>query len=200
MLIALHKPYGVLCQFSASDAAPGETLADYISHPDVYPAGRLDRHSEGLLLLTDNGRLQERISHPKTKTSKEYWVQLEKPAGGEFTDELALSLCTRLQDGAVLKDGHAAAVDAWALNQPSSLERIASFGAHPGNLPAHRDLRARWFALTLTSGRNRIVRRLCANLGHPVLRLVRTRIGSVELGQLKAGESRETHWDSAHGQ
>jgi len=194
VLIALHKPFGVLCQFSATSAAPGPTLADYVTQPDVYPAGRLDRNSEGLLLLTDEGQLQAQISHPKTLTAKEYWVQLEKPVGGQFTAVLTAELCERLCTGITLKDGHAVATDAWPLDDPTSEARISRLGAHPGNLPQHREHSARWFALTLTSGKNRIVRRLCAGLGHPVLRLVRTRIGRIELGTLQAGESRPERW------
>ncbi len=194
MLIALHKPFGVLCQFSASDAAPGETLADYVTQPDVYPAGRLDRNSEGLLLLTDNGALQHQISHPSANTTKEYWVQLEKPAGAEFNEQVSKHLCESLSSGIELADGHAAAVSAKALNTASEAARIAGFGPHPGNLPDHRNQSSRWFALTLTSGRNRIVRRLCARLGHPVLRLIRTRIGHVELDSLNVGDSREVEW------
>lgn len=196
VLIALHKPFGVLCQFSESAAAPGATLADYIVQPGVYPAGRLDRNSEGLLLLTDDGRLQAKISQPQTRTEKEYWVQLEKPAGGHFTAALAGELCERLCVGTILKDGSAAAVRAWPLTDPESQAQIARFGAHPGRLPDHRNRSSRWFALTLTSGKNRIVRRLCASLGHPVLRLVRTRIGGIELGDLQAGESRQESWDN----
>lgn len=194
MLIALHKPFGVLCQFSDSTTAPGKTLADFINQPDVYPAGRLDRNSEGLLLLTDNGRLQHQISHPHAKTTKEYWVQLEKPVGGQFDATLCLRLAESLRTGIELADGHAAAVTARPLTTPDDLRRVTDFGPHPGNLPEYRAKSSRWFALTLTSGRNRIVRRLCAGLGHPVLRLIRTAIGSIELGALKAGESREAQW------
>jgi len=198
VLIALHKPFGVLCQFSESSAAPGATLADYITLPNVYPAGRLDRNSEGLLLLTDDGRLQAQISEPRANTEKEYWVQLEKPVGAQFSDALADALCHRLVTGVDLKDGPASANRTWPLSDPDSLAHIASFGPHPGTLAAHRDHSSRWFALTLSSGKNRIVRRLCAALGHPVLRLVRTRIGAVELGSLLAGESREETWPNAH--
>ena len=194
MLIALHKPFGVLCQFSAPAATAGQTLADYISRSGVYPAGRLDKNSEGLLLLTDNGALQHQISHPKTQTSKEYWVQLEKSPGTEFDEEQRKKLCAALCAGLQLSDGHAAAVSARALGTSEPTAHIADFGPHPGNLPEHRNSNSRWFALTLTSGRNRIVRRLCAGLGHPVLRLIRTRIGGIELGDLKAGQCRDVDW------
>lgn len=197
MLIALHKPFGVLCQFSEGSRGPGSgtgsatTLAHYVQTPDVYPAGRLDKNSEGLLLLTDNGQLQHRISHPKTKTPKEYWVQLE----GQPTQEFAKTLC----DGADLADGFAAAHQARLLDQPNDLQKIRAFGPHPGKLPEHRAENSRWFSVTMVSGKNRIVRRLCAALGYPVLRLVRVRIGEIRLGDLAAGESRTEQWSPTRG-
>jgi len=97
MLLALHKPFGVLCQFSDHSGDAGPTLADYVNIKNIYPAGRLDRNSEGLLLLTDDGALQHRISHPRIKVAKEYWVQLE----GEPGDQLTALLC----DGTELADG-----------------------------------------------------------------------------------------------
>lgn len=184
MLIALYKPFGVLCQFSGDGSQ--RTLADCIPQPDVYPAGRLDRNSEGLLLLTDDGPLQHQISHPDSKTTKEYWVQLENRPGADFAQ--------RLTAGVELADGHAAATSARLLTTPDEVLAVDQFGAHPGNLPQHRQQNSSWYALTLTSGRNRIVRRLCAALGHPVLRLVRTRIGGIELGTLRSGEWQEVTW------
>jgi len=186
MLIALHKPFGVLCQFSDSSNSPGPTLADYVSTPGVYPAGRLDKNSEGLLLLTNDGVLQHEISHPQAKTEKEYWVQLEGKPGNAFAQDLCL--------GTVLADGKIAAEAATPLYGESHRGRIARLGPHPGQLPEHRVQNSSWYSLTLSSGRNRIVRRLCAAMGHPVLRLVRIRIGTIELGNLLAGESRAEDW------
>jgi len=183
VLIALHKPFGVLCQFSpTTDGSP--TLADYVSTPNIYPAGRLDKNSEGLLLLTDNGPLQHQISHPRTKTPKEYWVQLEHAPGPEFAQVL--------RTGTALKDGHAEAQTASPLAQDTPT--LLSLGPHPGQLPDHRAQNSSWYALTLTSGKNRVVRRLCAALGHPVLRLIRVQIGNIQLDRLAAGESREVQW------
>ena len=122
-------------------------------------------------------------------------MQLEKPAGGQFNASISAGLCQSLCTGITLKDGHAAATGAWPLDDLESQAQIARLGEHPGRLPPHRDHASRWFALTLTSGRNHIVRRLCAGLGHPVLRLVRTRIGPIELGALQAGESRSERWE-----
>ena len=186
MLIALHKPFGVMCQFSDRTGSGGPTLADYISSPDVYPAGRLDKNSEGLLLLTDDGALQHEISHPQAKTAKEYWVQLE----GKPESQFAQDLCR----GTVLADGKIAADAATALSDASRKHQIALLGPHPGQLPEHRAENSSWYSVTLSSGRNRIVRRLCAAMGHPVLRLVRVRIGPIELGKLRAGESHPEQW------
>jgi len=186
MLIALHKPFGVLCQFSDHAGTAGSTLADYLSTPDVYPAGRLDKNSEGLLLLTDNGALQHQISDPQAKRQKEYWVQLE----GQPDSAFAQTVCQETK----LADGTIAAAAAAALSSASQQDQIARFGPHPGQLAEHRAQNSTWFSITLTSGRNRIVRRLCAALGHPVLRLVRVRIGAIELEQLLPGESREVDW------
>lgn len=186
MLIALHKPFGVLCQFSDRSGNHGQTLADYVTTPEVYPAGRLDKNSEGLVLLTDNGALQQEISNPRSRTEKEYWVQLE----GDPDSAFARDACR----GIVLGDGKIAADAATPLTNESSRHKIAYLGAHPGQLAEHRVQNSSWYSITLTSGRNRIVRRLCAALGHPVLRLVRTRIGKIELGELVAGESRTEAW------
>jgi len=186
MLIALHKPFGVLCQFSDGADPEGSTLANFISLPDVYPAGRLDKNSEGLLLLTDDGALQHLISHPDAKTDKEYWVQLEGKPG----PALAEGLCR----GTILADGRIAADAATLITDRFRTDKISALGPHPGQLPDHRALNSSWFSITLSSGRNRIVRRLCAALGHPVLRLVRMRIGSIELDELGPGESRPESW------
>ncbi len=186
MLIALHKPFGVMCQFSKNTDSTSPTLADYVCTSGVYPAGRLDKNSEGLVLLTDDGALQHKISHPKAKTDKEYWVQLEGKPSPQFVQKLCA--------GTVLSDGQITAKAATELSGKSHQDQISLLGPHPGQLPEHRERNSSWYSLTLNSGRNRIVRRLCAALGHPVLRLVRVRIGDIELGELLAGECREEEW------
>ena len=182
MLIAFNKPFGVLCQFSG----PAPNLAAHIALPNVYPAGRLDKASEGLLLLTDDGALQHRIAHPKSETSKVYWVQLE----GQPDADLISALCT----GTTLKDGPARPKSARLLETTADQQAIARLGPHPGNLPEHRANNSLWCEIRMTSGRNRIVRRLCAALGYPVLRLVRVRIGAIALDDLVPGEYREVQW------
>lgn len=177
-LFAFHKPFGVLSQFRDPDRP---TLADYIDIPDIYPAGRLDANSEGLLLLTDQGVEQARISHPRYQTEKTYHVQLENVPAPGFS--------ARLCAGCQLKDGSINAIRAQRLSRA-----LLDHGPHPGRLPEHRDRNSAWFELTIDSGRNRIVRRFCAALGHPVLRLIRTSIGAIELSDLAAGQLREEIW------
>lgn len=176
MILLLNKPFNVLCQFRNGDNQA--TLADYISQPEVYPAGRLDRDSEGLVILTDQGWLQHRISHPRHKLPKTYWVQVE----GEPHDE-ALQ---RLRDGVVLKDGITAPAEARRISEPALWPRNPPI-RHRAHIPTT------WIELTIREGRNRQVRRMTAAVGHPTLRLVRVRIGPWELGQLQPGEWREDH-------
>lgn len=171
-LIAFNKPYGVLCQFSGE----GATLADYIDVPEVYPAGRLDKDSEGLLLLTDDGALQARISSPKFKLPKTYWALVER-----VPDEAALE---RLGRGVELDRKP---------TRPADVRRIAE----PENLwPRDPPVRYRknvadvWLELTITEGRNRQVRRMTAAVGHPTLRLVRAAIGEFTLEGLAPGQWR----------
>ncbi|MDE2154988.1 MAG: pseudouridine synthase [Xanthomonadaceae bacterium] len=174
MLIALNKPYGVLCQFT--DAAGRRTLADHVRQKDVYAAGRLDQDSEGLLLLTDDGRLAHRLTDPRHKQAKTYLVQVE----GELDDTalLALRCGVRLSDGPTLPAaaGHAAAPDwLWPRDPPVRFRR---------HIPTS------WLSLTLHEGRNRQVRRMTAAVGFPTLRLIRVRIGEHALDGLAPGQTR----------
>ena len=177
MLILFNKPWGVLCQFTnESTGPPRPTLADFIDRPGVYPAGRLDLDSEGLLLLTDDGRLQARIADPRFKTPKTYLVQVE----GE-PDEAALA---GLRRGVGLKDG---------MTLPALAERIEPPALWPRDPPVRfrKSVPDCWLEITIREGRNRQVRRMTAAVGHPTLRLVRWRIGDWALDGIAPGEWRE---------
>ncbi len=171
-LIAFNKPFNVLCQFTDRGAGRA-TLAGYIDAPGFYPAGRLDRDSEGLLLLTDDGRLQQRIADPRFKLWKTYWVQVEGAP-----DAAALY---RLASGVELSDGR---------TRPARIEAIAE---PPGLWPRDPPIRYRahipttWLQLAIREGRNRQVRRMTAAVGHPTLRLIRVAIGGVTLDGLAPG-------------
>lgn len=174
-LIALNKPYGTICQFSAHETRP--TLAAHVQVPGVYPAGRLDSDSEGLLLLTDDGQLQARIAEPRRKLPKRYWAQVD----GEPSDT-ALS---RLASGIDLGD---------FVTAPALVERIDEPAALWPRTPPIRvraAIPAVWIALTISEGKNRQVRRMTAAIGHPTLRLVRVGIGALDLFALglQPGES-----------
>ena len=176
MLLSFNKPYGVLCQFT--DAEGRSTLADFINIPGVYAAGRLDRDSEGLLLLTDDGALQHRLAHPASATRKTYLAQVE----GTVKE----SQLQALRSGITLKDGPARAVDAQLLaGKPGWL-----WSRHPP-IRERRNIPTSWLEIVLDEGRNRQVRRMTAAVGLPTLRLVRTRIGEYTLGDLKPGEHRQ---------
>jgi len=174
-LILFNKPHGVLCQFT--DGAGRATLSDFIDVPGVYAAGRLDRDSEGLLLLTDDGGLQHRLSHPKHKAIKRYLVQLD----GE-PDDAAIA---RLSQGVMLKDGPARVVRTRRAVQPGWLWPRDPPVRYRASIPTS------WLELELGEGRNRQVRRMTAAIGHPTLRLVRLAIGEWSLRGLAPGEWRD---------
>jgi 23S rRNA pseudouridine2457 synthase len=172
-LILFNKPYNVLCQFTdRGTASPRQTLSDFVDVPSVYPAGRLDLDSEGLLLLTNGGRVQARIADPKHKTAKTYLVQVE----GEIGEESLISL----RRGVTLKDG---------ITLPAEAERIAEPALWPRDPPVRfrKTVADSWISLTIREGRNRQVRRMTAAVGHPTLRLVRWRIGDWSLDGLQPG-------------
>lgn len=177
-LLLFNKPFGVLSQFTDRGTAdsPRATLSDHINIPGVYPAGRLDRDSEGLLLLTDDGKLQERISHPKFKAPKTYLVQVE----GE-PDDAALAALRR---GVTLKDGP---------TRPAQAERIAPPDLWPRDPPVRyrKSVPDSWLRLTITEGRNRQVRRMTAHVGYPTLRLVRWSVGDWTLDGIAPGSWQE---------
>ena len=176
-LIAFNKPMNVLSQFTDAGTAgsPRATLSDYIDLPGVYPAGRLDRDSEGLLLLTDDGRLQARIADPKFKLPKTYLVQVE----GAVTDEALAAL----RGGVRLNDG---------MTRPALAERIDPPQLWPRDPPVRfrKTVPDSWLRLTISEGRNRQVRRMTAAVGHPTLRLVRWSIGDWTVDGLAPGEWR----------
>ncbi|WP_244446366.1 pseudouridine synthase [Devosia riboflavina] len=173
-LILLNKPFNVLSQFSGGN--PGETLADFVKVPEVYPAGRLDKDSEGLLLLTDDGKLQAEISSPRFKLPKTYLVQVE----GTATEE-ALE---KLRRGVTLNDGPTLPAKAKLIDPPALWDR---------NPPVRyrKSVPDTWLSLTITEGRNRQVRRMTASVGLPTLRLVRWQIGDWTVEGLAPGEWRD---------
>ena len=178
-LILFNKPYGVLSQFTdkGTEGSKRPTLSDFIDVPGVYPAGRLDKDSEGLLVLTDDGREQARISSPKFKMEKTYYAQVEGAL-----DEAALNALRR---GIALKDGTTKPAKASLVSAPDWL--------WPRDPPirVRKSIPESWLKLTLTEGRNRQVRRMTAAAGYPTLRLIRYRIGDWSLDSLEPGTWRE---------
>ncbi len=174
MLILFNKPYGVLPQFTDDTGRP--TLSDYIDVPGVYPSGRLDMDSEGLMLLTDDGRMQARIADPKFKMAKTYLVQVEGDVGAEAI--AALCAGVRLKDGMTL---------------PAEAERIADPMLWPRDPPirVRQSIPDCWVRLTIREGRNRQVRRMTAAVGHPTLRLVRWAVGEWTAEGLALGAWRD---------
>ena len=179
VLILFNKPFNVLSQFTdrSTEASGRETLSRYIQIPHVYAAGRLDRDSEGLLLLTDDGKLQARIANPKHKMAKTYWVQVE----GAPQEEALQSL----RRGVQLKDG---------LTQPAKVRLMEEpAGLWPRNPPirVRKSVPDSWIEMTIREGKNRQIRRMTAAIGHPCLRLIRAQIGDWHLGDLKPGEFKQ---------
>ena len=173
MLIAFNKPFNVLCQFTDRSATPRRTLAEFGLPADVYPAGRLDYDSEGLLLLTDDGRLAHRLTDPRHKRPKTYWVQVEGAP-----DPAALQ---RLREGVALNDGPTRPAQARLLPAPPPL--------WPRDPPVRyrKSVPDAWIELAIREGRNRQVRRMTAAVGLPTLRLVRVAIGAHRLDGLQPG-------------
>lgn len=176
-LILFNKPYDVLTQFTDREAGRS-TLADFIAVAGIYPAGRLDRDSEGLVVLTDDGGLIARISQPRHKLPKTYWAQVEGLPADEALE--------RLRRGVMLNDGPTAPAEAELMNEPAGL------------WPRHPPIRWRaalptaWISLTLREGRNRQVRRMTAAVGLPTLRLIRWAVGDWTLEGLAPGQWRES--------
>lgn len=173
-LILFNKPFDVLCQFT--DQSGRSTLADYLNDAkckDVYPAGRLDRDSEGLVLLTNNGQLQHQISHPSKKEKKTYWVQVE----GDITD----NAISQLRQGVELNDG---------LTRPADVDRIEESLLWERSKPIRyrKNQSTSWICLRLTEGKNRQVRRMTASVGFPTLRLIRYAIGEWSLSNVNPGK------------
>lgn len=173
-ILLFNKPFGVICQFSRDGLHP--TLADYIPLPEFYPAGRLDTDSEGLLVLTDDGQLQHRITDPKHKLPKTYWVQVEG-----VPDEVALD---KLRGGVKLSDFTTQPAGVRLMDEPPNL--------WPRNPPVRerKAIPTSWLELTIREGKNRQVRRMTAAAGFPTLRLIRYRIGVWTLDELEPGKWR----------
>ncbi|WP_038071038.1 rRNA large subunit pseudouridine synthase E [Hydrogenovibrio kuenenii] len=176
-ILLFNKPFNVLCQFTDEPQyrEQRQTLADYIDCPGFYAAGRLDRDSEGLLLLTNDGQLQNQIADPKHKLPKTYLVQVE--------GDISSNAISQLKTGVVLKDGTTRPAQAKKVNEPKWL--------WPRNPPIRerKNIPTSWVELTITEGKNRQVRRMTAAVGFPTLRLIRIKIGPYQLKNLPSGES-----------
>lgn len=177
--ILFNKPYGVLSQFTdkGSAGSPRPTLSRYIDLPGVYPAGRLDRDSEGLMVLTSDGALQAKIADPKYKAAKTYWAQVE----GTITSEALKALA----DGVTLKDGPTRPAKARMIPEPKGL------WSRDPPIRVRQSVPDSWLELTIKEGRNRQVRRMTAHVGFPTLRLIRAGIGAWTLDGLRSGTWRQ---------
>ncbi|UWQ15234.1 pseudouridine synthase [Aliiroseovarius sp. M344] len=176
--ILFNKPFNVLSQFTdkGTDGSPRQTLSDFINVPGVYAAGRLDRDSEGLLVLTDDGKLQARIANPSHKLAKTYWVQVEG-----IPDDNALRA---LREGVALKDGRTRPAQASRIDEPKAL------WTRDPPVRFRKTVPDCWLELTIREGKNRQVRRMTAAIGHPTLRLIRYGVGDWTLDGLDSGEWR----------
>ncbi|MEO5692360.1 MAG: pseudouridine synthase [Usitatibacter sp.] len=174
-VLVFNKPHGVICQFTSEGGH--RSIKDFVPVPSVYPAGRLDTDSEGLVILTDEGRLQAAVSNPRHKMSKSYWVQVE----GEPTQEAM----AKLRSGVTLNDGPTLPAGARIISEPESLwERDPP-------IRMRFAIPTKWIELELTEGRNRQVRRMTAAVGLPTLRLIRHRVGPWSLEDLAPGQWRD---------
>lgn len=173
-LILFNKPFGVLSQFTDADGHPG--LAGFIPVKGVYPAGRLDHDSEGLLLLTDDGQLQHSISHPQKKQPKTYWAQVE----GQTSD----AAIQQLREGVLLNDGPTRPAKVKVLSEPAIWPRQPP-------IRFRQSIPTSWLEIIISEGRNRQVRRMTAAVGLPTLRLIRVAVGPWSLNELAPGQWRE---------
>ncbi|GGG49410.1 pseudouridine synthase [Pseudohongiella nitratireducens] len=173
-IILFNKPFNVLSQFTHD--VPEQALGHYIRLPGYYAAGRLDKDSEGLLLLTSSGKFQHQVSHPKFKLPKTYWAQVE----GDISDQ-AIS---QLKSGVLLKDGKTRPASARRISEPEIWERYPP-------IRERKYIPTTWIELTISEGKNRQVRRMTAAVGFPTLRLIRASIGPWDLGGLQPGEYRQ---------